>query len=103
MLTTRGLTKVYTAVEGRPLTVLNDVNLSVTHGDFCALNGPSGSGKSTLMNLIGLLDRPTGGRISIAGTAVERLSADQAAELRNRFIGFVRLRLNDELCFGVQN
>lgn len=89
MLTISCLSKSYNVIQGRPLTVLDDVNLSVAHGDFCALTGPSGSGKTTLMNLIGLLDQPTNGRIEIGGTAAESLTTDQAADLRNRTIGFV--------------
>ncbi len=71
------------------MPVLQNVSLSVDSGGFCALTGPSGSGKTTLMNLIGLLDRPTDGNIEIGGTAVEHLTVDQTAELRNRVIGFV--------------
>ncbi|PPJ49472.1 macrolide ABC transporter ATP-binding protein [Rhizobium sp. KAs_5_22] len=73
----------------RTVPVLQNVSLSVDSGGFCALTGPSGSGKTTLMNLIGLLDRPTDGNIEIGGTAVEHLTVDQTAELRNRVIGFV--------------
>lgn len=87
MLTINGIRKSYGGQN--PIDVLKGVTVSIEHGDFCALTGPSGSGKTTLMNLIGLLDRPTSGSIRIAGTATEQLSADQAAQLRNRVIGFV--------------
>lgn len=69
--------------------VLADLNLSVPTGEFLALMGPSGSGKSTLLNLIGGLDRPTRGTVSIAGERVDQLSDHQLAGWRARHIGFV--------------
>lgn len=69
--------------------VLEGVNLRVPAGRFAALVGPSGSGKSTLLNLIGLLDRPSGGKILLDGLPVEDLQLAEAARLRNRLIGFV--------------
>jgi ABC-type lipoprotein export system ATPase subunit len=74
--------------EGR-LDVLRDLALSVEAGEFVAVVGPSGSGKSTLMNLLGLLDRPDGGRYRLGGETVSELTPDQLARLRNRKIGFV--------------
>ena len=74
-----------------PLAVraLVDVSFAVPDGGFVAVMGPSGSGKSTLMNLVGLLDRPTGGRLLVDGADVAALSPDRLAELRRRTIGFV--------------
>lgn len=69
--------------------VLSDLSLSVPAGEFLALMGPSGSGKSTLLNLIGGLDRPTRGTVSIAGDRVDQLSDRQLADWRARHIGFV--------------
>ena len=69
--------------------VLKDLHLKVPAGEFLALMGPSGSGKSTLLNLIGGLDRPTRGTVSIAGECVERLSDRKLAAWRARHIGFV--------------
>jgi putative ABC transport system ATP-binding protein len=69
--------------------VLRDLNLTVPKGEFLALMGPSGSGKSTLLNLIGGLDRPTRGSVSIAGEHVNELSDRRLAEWRSRHIGFV--------------
>ena len=68
---------------------LRDASFTAAEGEFVAIMGPSGSGKSTLMNLIGLLDRPTSGRLVLAGADVTRLDHDQLAGLRNRRIGFV--------------
>jgi len=69
--------------------VLSDLHLKVPKGEFLALMGPSGSGKSTLLNLIGGLDRPTKGSVSIAGEHVNELSDRQLAAWRARHIGFV--------------
>ena len=71
-----------------PVDALRGVNLKVESGDFLAILGPSGSGKSTLLNLIGALDKPTGGRMLIEGTDISTLNDDQLADLRRR-IGFV--------------
>jgi putative ABC transport system ATP-binding protein len=69
--------------------VLKDLHLKVPAGQFLALMGPSGSGKSTLLNLIGGLDRPTSGSVSIAGERVDELSDRKLAAWRARHIGFV--------------
>ncbi len=69
--------------------VLSDLHLKVPKGEFLALMGPSGSGKSTLLNLIGGLDRPTKGTVSIAGEHVNKLTDRQLAAWRARHIGFV--------------
>src|SRR3954471_3191927 len=69
--------------------VLSDLHLDVPKGEFLALMGPSGSGKSTLLNLIGGLDRPTRGSVSIDGERVDALSDRQLADWRARHIGFV--------------
>jgi putative ABC transport system ATP-binding protein len=69
--------------------VLRDLNLKVAAGEFLALMGPSGSGKSTLLNLIGGLDRPTRGSVSIGGARLDTLSDRLLAAWRARHIGFV--------------
>ena len=69
--------------------VLHDVSLSIKSGEFCALIGPSGSGKSTLLNLIGLLDRPTSGRLWFEGRDTGQLDDAQLTLLRGHRIGFV--------------
>ena len=71
------------------IQVLKDLHLKVPAGEFLALMGPSGSGKSTLLNLIGGLDRPTRGIVSIAGEEVDKLSDRHLAAWRARHIGFV--------------
>jgi putative ABC transport system ATP-binding protein len=69
--------------------VLADLHLQVPAGEFLALMGPSGSGKTTLLNLIGGLDRPTKGSVTIAGERVDQLSDRKLAAWRARHIGFV--------------
>jgi putative ABC transport system ATP-binding protein len=68
---------------------LLDVSLTVHPGDFVAIVGPSGSGKTTMMNILGCLDRPTGGQYLLAGTPVSELDDDGLAKLRSLTIGFV--------------
>lgn len=71
-----------------PVEALRGVDLRVEKGDFLAILGPSGSGKSTLLNLIGALDKPTEGKVSIGGVDISRLSENALADLRGG-IGFV--------------
>ena len=73
---------------------LDGVSLEVKEGEFVAIMGPSGSGKSTMMNLIGALDVPSGGELSIDGRDISKLAADDLADLRNRMIGFVFQQFN---------
>lgn len=71
-----------------PVNALEGVNLKVEKGDFLAILGPSGSGKSTLLNMIGVLDKPTEGKVFIEGVDVSTLNGTGLADLRQR-IGFV--------------
>ena len=84
----RNLSKVY--VRGKQkLEVLHHVNLDIAQGDFLALMGPSGSGKTTLLNLIGGLDSPTEGTLTVAGQRIDRLGQSDLARWRAGNVGFV--------------
>jgi len=84
----QGVSKIYRLGEV-DVPALRGVDLSVQAGDFLALMGPSGSGKSTLLHILGLLDRPTAGKVFWEGEDVTRLNGARLAELRGRRIGFV--------------
>jgi len=71
------------------LDALNNVTLEVRRGEFVSIMGPSGSGKTTLLQIIGCLDRPTAGRVYLAGQDTARLSDDALANLRMKTVGFV--------------
>ncbi len=74
--------------------ILKNINLTIQKGDFVAIIGQSGSGKSTLMNILGLLDTPTSGTYSIAGTETSKMSADELAAMRRKRFGFIFQRYN---------
>ena len=74
---------------GRGTEVLSGLDLTLAQGDFLAMMGPSGSGKTTLLNLIGGLDRPSRGRVRVAGVDIDRLSRNELARWRSREVGFV--------------
>ena len=84
-----GITKTYGIGTPVETEVLHGIDLRLAEGEFAALIGPSGSGKSTLLNLIGLLERPTGGRLSIGGRDTATLDEAEITRLRGRSIGFV--------------
>ena len=84
----RGLSKVYKR-GGETLPVLDGLDLDIPRGDFLALMGPSGSGKSTLLNMIGGLDRPTSGSVSVDGQRIDQMSERQLANWRATHVGFV--------------
>ncbi len=73
---------------------LRQVTVSIEQGDFVGIMGPSGSGKSTFMNVIGCLDRPSGGEYFLNGEAVAQMGDNDLAEVRNRYLGFVFQNFN---------
>jgi putative ABC transport system ATP-binding protein len=76
-------------MDGETVHALRGVSLEVPEGDYVAIMGPSGSGKSTLLNLLGCLDRPSGGRIFLGGEEVTRATDDRLSEIRASRIGFI--------------
>jgi putative ABC transport system ATP-binding protein len=82
------VTKAY-PLAGGSFVALQRVRFEVAVGEYVALMGPSGSGKSTLMNVVGLLDRPTEGRVTMAGVDLASTNEIEQAHLRNRHVGFV--------------
>src|SRR5512137_723701 len=84
----RGLSKTYHRGK-QPVEVLQRLDLDVPEGDFLALMGPSGSGKTTLLNLLGGLDLPSAGSISVAADEITRMSARKLTAWRARHVGFV--------------
>jgi len=83
-----GITKVYGQDEAA-VHALAGVDLQVKKGEFIAIMGPSGSGKSTLMNILGCLDRPTGGAYFLDGSDVSHMSKNELAQIRNQKLGFI--------------
>jgi putative ABC transport system ATP-binding protein len=88
LVSVRDLHKVYHRGSER-IDVLQGVNLDIPQGDFLALMGPSGSGKTTLLNLIGGLDTPSEGSITVGGDRIDKLSGGKLSAWRARHIGFI--------------
>jgi putative ABC transport system ATP-binding protein len=88
LIQVRGLDKKY-ARGGEEIHVLRGLNLDVDRGDFVAFMGPSGSGKTTLLNLLGGLDVPSAGTISVDGDEITHMSASKLTEWRARHVGFI--------------
>jgi len=84
----RGVSKSYRR-DSNKVPVLNNITLDVPEGEFVGLMGPSGSGKTTLLNLIGGLDQPTSGEISVGGNRIDQLSSGKLANWRAHNVGFV--------------
>ncbi len=88
LVTVRDLHKVFMR-GGERIDVLQGVNLDIPAGDFLSLMGPSGSGKTTLLNLIGGLDTPTEGSITVGGDRIDKMSGSKLSAWRARHVGFV--------------
>ena len=88
LIEVKHLIKTYQTGE-ESFNALDDVSLSVNHGEFVAIMGASGSGKSTMMNTLGTLDRPNSGSYHLDGIDVFSLSSDELSEIRNVKLGFV--------------
>lgn len=83
------LTDVTRSYGAPPVTALHGITLTIESGEFVAIEGASGSGKTTLLNIMGTLDRPSSGAVSIAGIRTTELSDSELSGLRSRVIGFV--------------
>lgn len=93
LLKITNVSKAYT-MDNVVFQALDDVSLTIKKGEFVAIMGPSGSGKSTLMHIIGCLDRPTSGTVSIEGKEIIEKNDRELAEIRNTHIGFVFQQFN---------
>lgn len=89
MIELKGITKTYKKNGSLEVNVLQGIDLEIRKGEFVAVMAPSGMGKSTLMNIIGCLDRPSGGQYFLDGTEVVNMNDDQLSRTRNKKIGFV--------------
>ena len=89
ILEARGLTKTYVGGDGGTINVLDGVDLTVARGEMVAIVGASGAGKSTLLHVLGGLDQPTSGTVSLGGEQVTGQADVTLSQLRNRKVGFV--------------
>lgn len=88
MIDLRNISKSY-FIGNHPLKVLKGIDLHIAEGEFVSIMGSSGSGKSTLLNILGILDQYDEGEYTLGGTLIKNLSETQAAQYRNRMLGFV--------------
>ena len=90
MIEISNLSKSYPSPDGEEaVNVFSGVDLEVEEGSSVAIVGPSGSGKSTLLNIIGLLDKPTDGKLIVAQKDLNKLQENEVSEYRNQTVGFV--------------
>jgi putative ABC transport system ATP-binding protein len=85
----KDITKSYYIGTPNELLILNEINMTIHEGEFVSIVGASGSGKSTLMNIIGALDKPTGGQYILDDTDIGAFSDNEVSDIRNSKIGFV--------------
>ncbi|MBV8544601.1 MAG: ABC transporter ATP-binding protein [Acidobacteria bacterium] len=88
MITMQRITKTYETPAGA-FNALRGIDLEITSGEFVAIVGKSGSGKSTLLNMVGGIDHPSAGSLSVAGASIQNLSHNELASWRGRSIGFI--------------
>lgn len=93
MIRARNLTRIY-QLGGSEVRALNGVDVDIASGEYVAIMGASGSGKSTFMNMIGALDRPSSGTLTVDGADLADRSPDQLAAFRNESVGFVFQQFN---------
>ena len=93
LIRARGLTRIYT-LGGSQIRALNGVDVDIEAGEYVAIMGASGSGKSTFMNMIGALDRPDAGSLTVDGAEISQRTPDQLAAFRNESVGFVFQQFN---------
>jgi len=94
MIKLDGVTKEYELDEDLVFTSLKNISVTIKEGEFSSIVGPSGSGKSTLMHIIGLLDKPSSGKVFIEGKDISKLNDNSVSTLRNEFVGFVFQQFN---------
>ena len=88
MLSLHHISKTY-RTDTVETVALDNINIDVPRGEFASIMGPSGCGKSTLLNIMGLIDAPTGGRLTVADTEVTRYNGKDIARFRNEHLGFI--------------
>ena len=88
MIEVRNLSKIFQK-DNMEVRVLEDISLTINEGEFVAIMAPSGMGKSTFLNILGCLDKPTGGTYTLDGLPVQGMDDDELSHIRNKKLGFV--------------